>query len=192
MAVTLSRPQCVKVVPLHLCWPRHSIMTWRRFHRLLALCEGNLPMTGGSHHKGPIMRNCNVSFNISLKKVLEKQSICRWFKTSWRSCDVTAMFVVVSRSTSGVSLERLASADPCMSQDWEHRASLLGTRRYAGNCTLPSSAGTLWVTLSLKRSNFILTRLKSPEVVFSTTRNHRCSPRWKYWKMTFLFKWYNI
>ena len=57
-------------------WWRHQMET---FSALLALCEGNPPVTG------------DISFDLRLNKRLSKQSIHRWFETPssslWRHCD---------------------------------------------------------------------------------------------------------
>ena len=63
--------------------------------------RGNPPVTGGlpevdSHHKGPVGRNFDVSFDVSLKKPLEKQSKCWWFESLWRSYDIIVMQCFVS------------------------------------------------------------------------------------------------
>ena len=39
-------------------------------------------------HKGPVMLNLDVVFDVSLTKLLNKQSKCRWFETPWRSNDI--------------------------------------------------------------------------------------------------------
>ena len=41
---------------------------------LLALCEGNPPMTGGFPHNRPVMQTFDDFFNITLNKLLNKQS----------------------------------------------------------------------------------------------------------------------
>ena len=33
----------------------------------------------------PVTRNFDVFFDVHMNKLLNKQSICRWFETSWRS-----------------------------------------------------------------------------------------------------------
>ena len=58
---------------------------------LLVHCERKPPVTGVSPHKGPVMQ-CFVLFVVAiLNKLLNIQSICRWFGTPWLLCDVTAM-----------------------------------------------------------------------------------------------------
>ena len=44
-----------------------------------------------SPHKGPLMRNFAVPFNVSMGKLSCKQSNCWWFNTPSHSCDVTVM-----------------------------------------------------------------------------------------------------
>ena len=60
------------------------------FSALLAICEGNPPVTGGSHHKGQ-WRGALVGFYLCLNKRLSKHSRPRWFETPsyslWRRCN---------------------------------------------------------------------------------------------------------
>ena len=47
--------------------------SWHRnVSALLALCEGNPPVTGGSPRKCPEMRSFNVPFNVSLNKLIKQ------------------------------------------------------------------------------------------------------------------------
>ena len=52
---------------------------------ILTLCVGNPPITVESPHKGPNDAELWV-FYASLNPPLNKQSSCRWFEVSWRSC----------------------------------------------------------------------------------------------------------
>ena len=58
---------------------------WETLSALLALCEGNPPVTG----EFPSQRTSNLELwcchCVSLKKMLNKQSSCRWFQASWYS-----------------------------------------------------------------------------------------------------------
>ena len=49
------------------------------FSALLALCEGNLPVTGGFPHKGPEMRHFDVHFDVILNNLWNKQPNYQWF-----------------------------------------------------------------------------------------------------------------
>ena len=51
-------------------WWRHEVET---FSALLAFCEGNHRSPVDSLHNGPVMRNFDVSFDVSLRKRLNKQ-----------------------------------------------------------------------------------------------------------------------
>ena len=68
-------------------WWRHQMET---FSALLALWQGNPPVTGGFPSQRPVMRNFHVFFDLRLKKRLNKQSRHRWFETPshplWRHC----------------------------------------------------------------------------------------------------------
>ena len=70
-----------------ISWWRHRMET---FSALLALCEGNSPVTGEFPSQRPVTRRFDVLFD--LNKRLSKQSRHRWFKTpsrwSWRHCNV--------------------------------------------------------------------------------------------------------
>ena len=46
---------------------------------------GNPPVTGGSSHKRPVMWGYEVAFDVSLKRLLNKKSSCRWFVTPWHT-----------------------------------------------------------------------------------------------------------
>ena len=69
-------------------WWRHQMET---FSALLALCEGNPPVTGGPPSQRPVTRRFDVFFDLRLNKRLSKQSRRRWFETQsrslWRHCD---------------------------------------------------------------------------------------------------------
>ena len=75
-----------KIIP----WWRHQMGT---FSALLALCEGNPPVTAGFPSQRPVTRNFYVFFDLCLNKRLSKQSRRRWFETPshalWRRCNAT-------------------------------------------------------------------------------------------------------
>ena len=52
---------------------------------LLALCEGNPPVTGEFPSQWPVTRIIDVFFNLRLNKRMSKQSRRRWFETPSRS-----------------------------------------------------------------------------------------------------------
>ena len=66
---------------------------------LLALCEGNPPVTGWkvSSRKGLIMQSCAVFYDFSWNKLWNKQLSCQWFEMPWRSCGVTVMCCAFQR-----------------------------------------------------------------------------------------------
>ena len=69
---------------------------WRNqmetFFALLALCEGNPPVTSGFLTQRPVTRGFDVFFDLCLNKRLSKHSRHRWFETPsrslWRHCSV--------------------------------------------------------------------------------------------------------
>ena len=65
------------------------------FSALLAICTGNLPVTGEFLSQRPVTRKFDVFFDLHLNKRLSKQSKRRWFETPshilWRhrnACDI--------------------------------------------------------------------------------------------------------
>ena len=62
-------------------WWRHKMET---FSVLLALCEGNSPVTGEFPSQMPVTRSFDVFFYLSLNKPLSKPSIRRWYETPSR------------------------------------------------------------------------------------------------------------
>ena len=78
-----------------LSWWRNQMET---FSALLALCEGNSPVTGEFPSQRPVTRSLDVFFDLRLNKGLSKQSWGWWFETSsrslWRHCNVSHQLVV--------------------------------------------------------------------------------------------------
>ena len=71
-------------------WWRHQMET---FSALLALCEGNSPVTGEFPSQKPVSRSFDVFFDLHLNKRLNKQPRRRWFETPlcslWRHCNAS-------------------------------------------------------------------------------------------------------
>ena len=40
------------------------------------------------------MRSSNAFYDVSMNRLLNKQSSCRWFEIPWHACDVTVMWVL--------------------------------------------------------------------------------------------------
>ena len=72
---------------LFLTWWRHQMET---FSSLLALCEGNSPVTGEFPSQRPVTRSFDVFIDLHLNKRLSKQSLGWSFETPscslWRQC----------------------------------------------------------------------------------------------------------
>ena len=72
------------------------------FSAVLALCEGNPPVTGGFHSQRPLTWSFDVFFDLFLNKRLSKQSRCWWFETSsrsfWRRCNAPYPYIRVSNN----------------------------------------------------------------------------------------------
>ena len=70
-------------------WWRHQMET---FSALLALCEGNEPVTGGFPSQRPVTWSFDIFFDLCLNKQLGKHSRRGWFETLshslWRQCNV--------------------------------------------------------------------------------------------------------
>ena len=67
---------------------RHRIET---FSALLALCQGNLPVTTEFPSQWDSNADLWCSFVVILNKLLNKHSIDRYFETSWQTFDVAVM-----------------------------------------------------------------------------------------------------
>ena len=69
-------------------WWYHQVDT---FSALLALCEGNPPVTGGFPSQRPVTRSFEIFFDLRLNKRLITQPKRRWFETPlrslWRHCN---------------------------------------------------------------------------------------------------------
>ena len=81
-------PQCVHG-GRYVEWIFNTLRSWWRhqmeaFSASLALCAGNSPVTGNSHHKGQ-WRGALMFSSMCLNKRLSKQSRCLWFQTPPRS-----------------------------------------------------------------------------------------------------------
>ena len=80
----------------HMASNAENVSMWWRHHdaeknsRFTDPSWGKPPVTNGFPlHKGPVMRNFTVFFDVILKILLNQQSMCWWFSTRWRSCDFT-------------------------------------------------------------------------------------------------------
>ena len=74
--------------PYHCTWWRHDR---GRLSPLLALCEGNPPVT--SLRKATAMRSFDIFFVVSLDKLSNNQSSCRWDALR-RSYNVTVIYAL--------------------------------------------------------------------------------------------------
>ena len=76
-------------------WWRHEMGT---ISALLALCEGNSPVTGEFPSQRPVTRSFDVFFDLRLNKRLCKQSRPQWFRAAssslWRHFNVLGFDVV--------------------------------------------------------------------------------------------------
>ena len=71
------------------------------------------PLWGGIHrwrwippHKWSVIRNCDVFFTVSVNELLNKQSSCRWFETTWHWCSCRSFWNDVIGSTEIVGNHR--------------------------------------------------------------------------------------
>ena len=76
------------ILHLQQTWWRHQMET---FSALLAICAGNLPVTGDFPAQRPVTQSFDVFFVLRLNKRLSKQSWGWWFETLscplWRHCN---------------------------------------------------------------------------------------------------------
>ena len=62
-----------------------DVTKWKTFSALLALCEGNSPVTGEFPSQKPVTRSFDVFVDLRLNKQLYKESSRRWSETPSRS-----------------------------------------------------------------------------------------------------------
>ena len=80
-----------------------GLQPWRCHHMaILVFMQGILQSLFDSPHKGPVMQNFDVCFDISLNKLLNKQSNGQWFEMPWYSCYVTVMNIISYIDPSGI------------------------------------------------------------------------------------------
>ena len=81
-------------------WRRHQMDT---FFALLALCEGNSPVTGEFPSQTPVTRSFDVFFDLRLNKRLSKQSWGWCFETPsrslWHHCNVKMTLATFKRKS---------------------------------------------------------------------------------------------
>ena len=77
----------------YTAWWRHQMET---FSALLALCEGNSPVTGEFPSQRPVTRSFDVFFDLRLNTRLSKQPWCRWNETPscslWRQLNALSIY----------------------------------------------------------------------------------------------------
>ena len=71
------------------------ISSMETFSALLALCEGNPPVTGAFLSERPVTWIFDVFFDLRPNKRLSKQSTRRWFETPPRHYDVIVMILSI-------------------------------------------------------------------------------------------------
>ena len=85
---------------IHSSWWRYQMET---FSALLALCEGNSPVTGEFPSQRPVTRSFDLFFDLCLNKWLKKQSCGLWFGTPsrplWRQCNDVKIDVFTCRKS---------------------------------------------------------------------------------------------
>ena len=60
-------------------WPHGEFMTWKCFLHYWPFVKGIHQSPVDSHYKGPVRQSFDVFFDVSLNKLLKKQSSCQWF-----------------------------------------------------------------------------------------------------------------
>ena len=85
----------IKLQTLSLRFNRHQKES---FSALLALCMGNLPVTGEFPWRRQVTRSFDVFIDLRMNKGLSKQLWCRWFETPspslWRHCNAVYTFSI--------------------------------------------------------------------------------------------------
>ena len=130
---------------------RHQI---ERFSALLSLCAGKPQVKVDSFHRGTVTRTFDV-FVVSLKKMLNKLSIGRYFKAPWRSFDVAVMYwIVIMVVAGGLTLIRR--------QDILNRHSEIGQWHiyrhafFSQSCPVVSATLRKWQRYPMQETSFLL------------------------------------
>ena len=131
--------QCIVIFKFLNASSMYSIFPWNcrpwwRFDMetlsaLLALCGDIHRSPLGSLHKGPVMQCFDVSFNVSLNKLLNKQSRGRLIEMYWRSFDVIIMFLAMISSVPASREPRLET------QSSPPELTMAGICQHAPRCT---------------------------------------------------------
>ena len=90
---TLASPNIIVCLSCFVLY----ISIWSKQHMMTSWKGNAFRITGplwreSNGHRiylGPVMRGFGVSYYVSLNKLFDKQSICRWFETPWRSRECT-------------------------------------------------------------------------------------------------------
>ena len=69
----------------------YDVMTWKRFPRNWPFVRGMHRSLVDSPHKGPVMWGFDVYFAVSLNKLLNKWTRCRWIEMYWCSLNIIGM-----------------------------------------------------------------------------------------------------
>ena len=68
-----------------------DVMSWKRFLQYWPFVRGIYLLPIDSPHNGPVLRIFDVSFVVSMERLLKQESSCRWFE---RPCDATVPYIV--------------------------------------------------------------------------------------------------
>ena len=117
-------------------------MIWHDAHVTSLQCHSNYPLWGNrrinSTHKGPVMLNLHVVFDVSLTKLLNKQSNWRWFETPWRSNNITVM-----GNLTLVGVMRYILAPKRLKCIWKNHAGVNWSTHLNHQCRIKSSVSYL-------------------------------------------------
>ena len=104
-------------------------------YALLALWQGNPPVTGGFHSQRPVTRSSDVFFFLRLNERLSKESGRRWFQTplhsTWRHCNDMPRIHIYVTPTRVMCLNELTSPGHQQPWYWLHRVN--GSQSFTGN-----------------------------------------------------------
>ena len=83
--------QSVNVSNAGLRYRHEDVVPWKCLPHYWPFVRGIHRSPVDSPHKGSVMPMFGVFFDISLNRMSNKHSICRWLKTPLRSCEITVM-----------------------------------------------------------------------------------------------------
>ena len=135
--------------------PGRILKTWWRhqmepFSALLALCDGNSPVTGEFPSQRPVTRSFDVFFDLRMNKRLSKQSRGWWFEAPsrplWRHCNEISRYHALPQLYKLPCLMMTSSRPKDVTQNQLWCCDLTTTMQAMGSISSPPHH-LIWITI---------------------------------------------